>query len=129
MRYACFVPLLALLAAATAAPARADQVHFTGTTSVDQVVIHDTLQNILQLAAGQGCNQLTAVVATLLPADYHPADYRDHGERPHLRYERWDVTLCGGVMPFLLGFWHAADGGTMFQIVLPYPADAPAGSR
>lgn len=121
--------LLFLLLLGTARPAHADQVHFTGTTSVDQVVIRDTLQNILQIAAARGCNQLTAVEARMLPSEYHPADYRNHGERPGLRYERWDVTLCGGALPFLLGFWQAADGGTMFQIILPYPADAPGPSQ
>ncbi len=118
-----------LLALAVAAPAQADQVHFTGVTSVDNVVIRDTLQNILQVAAARGCNQLTAVEASMLPADYRPADAGQHGDRPGLRFERWDVTLCGTALPFLLGFWNAPQGGTMFQIILPYPADAPPARR
>jgi hypothetical protein len=117
--------LALLLAVAAAAPARADQVHFTGTTSVDNIVIRDALQNIALVAASRGCTQITAVEARLLPADYRPTDADQHGDRPGLRYERWDVTLCGAVLPFLLAFWQPPEGGTMFQITLPYPADAP----
>lgn len=115
-----------LLASSAPSPARADQVHFTGTTSVDAVVIRDALQNILRVAAARGCNQLSAVEASLLPSDYAPPDRNDYGERPGLRYERWNVTLCRSVIPFLLGFWTPPEGGTMFQIVLPLPADVPA---
>lgn len=115
-----------LLAFGSAAPARADQVRFTGRSSVDDVVIRDALQTLLRVATERGCNRLEAVEASMLPAAYRPADSGDHGERPGLRYERWTVTLCGLAMPFLLGFWHAPEGGTMFQIILPYPADAPA---
>ena len=111
--------------ALAASPAWADQVHFTGTTTVDQVVIRDTLQNIAQVAAARGCSQLTAVDATVLPASYRAPDADQRGDRPGLHYERWDVTLCGSTIPHLVGFWPAADGGTMFQITLPYPADAP----
>jgi hypothetical protein len=116
---------LALGLALAASPARADQVHFTGQTTVDQLVIRDTLQNIAQVAAARGCSRLTAVESTMLPADYHAPDAAERGDRPGLHYERWDVTLCGAVVPHLVGFWPAADGGTMFQIILPYPADAP----
>jgi hypothetical protein len=122
----CRILALALLLAfGTAAPARAEQVHFTGVTSVDEVVIRDTLQNILRVAAARGCNRLDAVEASMLPAAYRPDGGSDDAERPGLRYERWDVTLCGIVLPHLLGFWQPPEGGTMFQIILPYPADAP----
>jgi hypothetical protein len=117
--------LAILLTAMVAAPARADQVRFTGTTSVDAVVIRDTLQNILRVAAARGCNQLSAVEARMLPAAYRPPGANEQGPRPGLRYERWTATLCGAPMPFLVGFWPASDGGTMFQIVLPYPVGAP----
>ncbi len=117
--------LALLLALGAAMPARADQVRFTGVTSVDAVVIRDTLQQILTVAAARGCNQLSAVEARMLPEDYRPADSADRGERPGLRFERWEVTLCGAVVPHLLGFWHPPQGGTMFQIIIPYPADAP----
>lgn len=104
-------------------PARADQVHFTGHTTVDELVIRDALQNILRVAvAREQCNQLSAVEARVLPADYRPADpaYR---VAPDARYERWEVTLCGRVVPFLLGFWSAPEGGTMFQVGHPFPAE------
>jgi hypothetical protein len=122
-RPALFLALLLAFGAATSA--RADQVRFTGATSVDAVVIRDALQNILQVAAARGCNRLEAVEASLLPADYRPAGSNDHAERPGLRYERWNATLCGHILPVLLGFWTAPQGGTMFQITIPYPADAP----
>lgn len=106
-----------------AAPARADQVHFTGVTTVDAVVIRDALQNILMVAvASERCNALSAVEASVLPPDYRPPAAHA-GAHAGARYERWDVTLCGRVVPFLLGFWNAPDGGTMIEIGYPYPAD------
>jgi hypothetical protein len=116
-RFFCLAILSAMLAIAT--PAHADQVHFTGETTVDQVVLRDVLQNILRIAAARGCNQLSAVEARVLPADYSPPDRNDHGERPGLRYERWTTTLCGTAIPFVVGFWTPPEGGTMFQITLP----------
>jgi hypothetical protein len=117
--------LALLLAFGAAAPARAEQVRFTGATSVDEVVIRDTLENILRVAAARGCNRLDAVEASMLPAAYRPPGSGDDSERPGLRYERWNVTLCGIVLSHLLAFWQPPEGGTMFQITLPYPADAP----
>jgi hypothetical protein len=120
------LPITALLAVGVAAPARADQVHFTGSTTVDAVVIRDALQNILRIAAAnEQCNVLSAVEASVLPAGYRPPPaYAAAGAEA--RYERWDASLCGRVVPFLLSFWSPPEGGTMFQIGYPYPAEVPA---
>ena len=113
--------VLLVLAFAFAVPAAAQQqVRFTGHTTVDAVVIRDSLQQVAQVAAGrERCTELTAVEARVLPADYRPPD---PGPAPaDARYERWDVTLCGRIVPFLLGFWHPSEGGTMFRITHPFP--------
>lgn len=112
-----------MLACGMATPARADQVHFTGTTTVDAAVIHDALQNILRVAAvSEHCSMMTAVQSSLLPQGYRPPHgYEVAAAGAH--YERWNVTLCGRVVPFLLGFWTPPEGGTMFQVSYPYPAD------
>jgi hypothetical protein len=117
-----------LIIVAMPAPARADQLHFTGQTRVDGAVVRDAMQNVAQVAAGaEHCNQLTAVEASLLPDGWAPSDpaYRV-GPAASTRYERWDVSLCGRTVPFLLGFWPAPEGGMMFQVGYPYPEAAPA---
>lgn len=115
---------LALLTFVTGAPALADQVHFTGDTTVDEVVIRDALQTIARVAAArENCGTMSDVEASLLPADYRPPEgYAVAPAGGH--YELWNVTLCGRVVPFLLGFWTPPEGGTMFQIGYPYPAAA-----
>ena len=115
-----------LLAAGMTAPARADQVHFTGDTSADAAVIRDALQNVLRVTAvSEHCSTMSAVQSSLLPQNYRPP--RGYDAAPATaHYERWDVTLCGRVVPFLLGFWTPAEGGTMFQIGYPYPTDEAA---
>jgi hypothetical protein len=118
--------LASALAVAVAVPARADQVHFTGRTTVDGIVIRDALQTVLRVAAASlHCNQLTAVEASVLPAGWAPADPASRVGPAQTRYERWDAALCGHSEPFLLGFWPASDGGTMFQVHFPYPPDGP----
>jgi hypothetical protein len=119
-----------ILAAGMTGPARADQVHFTGDTSADATVIRDALQNVLRVAAvSEHCSTMSAVQSSLLPQDYRPPQGYDAAPAT-AHYERWDVTLCGRVVPFLLGFWTPAEGGTMFQIGYPYPADeASAAAR
>ena len=115
-----------LVACGMAAPASADQIRFTGETSVDAVVIRDALQNVLRVAAvSEHCNAMSAVESSLLPHDYRPPQAYDAAPAG-ARYERWNVTLCGRVVPFLLGFWTPPEGGTMFQVGYPYPADDSA---
>ena len=114
---ACCVATLA----AAPAPLWADQVHFTGTTRVDAVVIHDALQQVLTVAAAtERCNQLTAVEARPLPPGYRPPHPSDAIPSTAL-YEWWDTTLCGRTVPFVLGFWPAPEGGYMFAVIYLYP--------
>jgi len=108
------------------AAAQSDEVPFTGTTRVDAAVIRDAVQEILYFAPrGLKCDTLTGVEASLLPESWTPADPNFRIGPPGTRYERWDVSLCGRVERFLLGFWTAPDGGTLFQVGYPLPADAP----
>ena len=123
MKYA----FLAMMLFAAASPAAADQVRFTGRTSAtDPILIRDALQNILRYAhATQQCTTLSSVEASVLPADYRPADPRYRVADGPVTYERWDAVLCGRSTPFLVGFWPAPEGGTMFQVSHPIPDDLP----
>lgn len=113
------------LAAMLPAPARADQVRVTGYSTADATLIRDAVQQILLVSAGAlECNELTAVEASVLPEDWRPADQKYRPGPAGTRYERWEATLCGRVVPFLLGFWDAPEGGTMFQVGYPFPAAA-----
>lgn len=107
-------------------PASADQVHFTGETTADASLIKDTLQNIMRYAyAAQGCSAFGAVEASVLPASYKPKDSSTRPEKGKGTYESWTATLCGKPTKLLITFWPADDGGTMFAVGFPYPADAP----
>lgn len=120
--------MLAALAAGSAAGAAGpQQVHFTGRTTADAVLIRDALGNIMRFAAARdNCSTLSAVEADVLPADYVPADPKYRVGEGRVTYERWDAHLCGRVTRFLVHFWSAPQGGTMFSVSYPYPADAPA---
>ena len=116
----------AVAAIFAAAPARADQVRFTGNTTADTTLIRDALQNILRFGyATQNCSSLEAVEATLLPTSYKPKDAATRPEQGNGTYESWIATLCGKPEKFLLTFWPAEQGGTMLAITHPYPEDAP----
>ena len=121
IRPAFFAAGLAVLVLAMPAAAQQQQVRFTGRTTVDAVVIRDALRQVLMVAAArEGCPTIEAVEADVLPEGYEPPEsYRIAATR----YERWDVTMCGRVVPFLLGFWHPPEGGTMFQIGYPFPQE------
>ncbi len=116
---------LATLLLATAAPAHADQVRFTGQTTADGLLIRDALQNILRFAyATRQCTTLTAVEANVLDA-YEPQDPMYRVGSGQITYESWSATLCGETIKFLISFWPSVEGGTMFGIGYPYPPDAP----
>ena len=109
-----------------AQPARADQVHFTGTTTASETLIRDTLQTILRTAyLRTRCAALSSVDAAILSPGYRPKDSRYRVGEGKRTYERWSVVLCGKTIKYLITFWPAADGGTMFSIGDPYPPDAP----
>lgn len=108
------------------APAQADQVHFQGQTTANATLIKDTLQNILTFAhASKNCRTITAVDATILPPDYLPENPKYRVGVDPVTYEAWSATLCGETVKFLISFWSSVEGGTMFSIGFPYPADAP----
>jgi hypothetical protein len=113
------------LASMLPASARADQVRVTGESTADATLIRDAVQQILRIGAGAlECHELTAVEASVLPDDWRPADPKYRLGPPGTRYERWEATLCGRAVPFLIGFWDAPEGGTMFQVGYPFPAAA-----
>jgi hypothetical protein len=119
-----------LLAAAAvffgAAPATADQVRFTGNTTADTTLIRDALQNILLVGQAQlKCTSLEAVEATILSPKYRPPEAYAQPDKRKSTYESWNATLCGRPTKFLITFWPADDGGTMFAVGYPYPRDAP----
>ena len=106
------------------------QVHFTGRTTADATLIRDALQNVVRYGdALQQCTTLSAVEARVLPADYRPRDSRYHIAGAEVRYEHWDAVLCGRPTAFLVGFWSAPQGGTMFQVSYPLPDDVPSEPR
>ena len=118
--------LLAIAALGLSQPARADEVRFTGNTTADVTLIKDALHNILLYGnAADQCSNLESVEAKILSPSYKPSDAATRPEAGKGRYESWTATLCGKPTKFLMTFWPANDGGTMFAITVPYPADAP----
>ena len=108
-----------------AQPAHADQVAFTGNTTANVTLIKDALHNILLYAdATAHCSSLESVEARVISPAYKPADAATRPEAGKGTYESWTVSLCGKPTRFLLTFWPASDGGTMFAVTVPYPADA-----
>lgn len=117
--------VLAGLIMGVAAPALADQVHFTGQTRANGVLIKDILQNILRYSSvAEKCSSLTDVEATVL-SGYQPADTRYRVGQGVIIYERWTATLCGKKVNFLISFWPVSGGGSDFALGIPYPSDAP----
>jgi hypothetical protein len=109
-----------------AGQARAGQVQFTGSTTANQLLIKDTLQNILQFSYTRSkCETLSTVNANVLPKNYVPSDPKYRVGNPPVIYESWSATLCGEQLKFLVSFWPSPEGGTMFGIGFPYPPDAP----
>lgn len=114
------------VAMAVPEPALADQVRFTGNTTADVTLIKDALHNILLYGnATDHCATLESVEAKILSPSYKPADAATRPEAGKGTYESWTATLCGKPIKFLITFWPASDGGTMFAVTVPYPADAP----
>lgn len=109
-----------------AQPVLADQVHFTGATTADVTLIKDALHQILLYSnATEHCPTLEGVEAKILSPTYKPVDAAKRPEAGKGTYESWTATLCGKPVKFLITFWPASDGGTMFAVTHPYPPDAP----
>ena len=123
--------LAAALAAAAPDAAQPSQIRFTGHTTADATLIRDALNEVARFSGhALKCGELTAVEASILPDGWQPADPNYRIGPPGTRYERWAVAQCGRTVPFLLGFWNAAEGGTLFQVGYPFPEEPrPAANR
>ncbi|MEA2998657.1 MAG: hypothetical protein QOK17_490 [Sphingomonadales bacterium] len=114
-------PMLPPSAAPTAAPPV--HLHVTGPTTADPKIVGDALQEVQHFTGGNilKCSDITAVAATPMPAGWVPGDPNFRLGPRGARYERWDVTLCGRVEPFLLVFWKEKSGPA-FNVGHPFPA-------
>ncbi|MEA3036859.1 MAG: hypothetical protein QOH04_2636 [Sphingomonadales bacterium] len=114
-------PMLPPSAAPSARPSV--QLHVTGPTTADPKIVGDALQEVQHFAGGHilNCSDVTAVAATPMPRRWVPSDPNFRLGPPGARYERWDVTLCGRVEPFLLVFWKEKSGPA-FNVGHPFPA-------
>ena len=123
MKIALALPLLTSLFLVV--PAKAAQVRFTGDTTANVTLIQDALRNVMLFGSSQGCSSLELVEARVLSPGYVPKDAATRPEAGKGTYEAWTATLCGKPTKFLITFWPAAEGGMMFAVTYPYPADAP----
>jgi hypothetical protein len=117
-------PLLPPSAAPAAQPPAAAPLHVTGPTTGDPKVLNDALQEVQHFAGGHilNCSDVTAVAATPMPKGWVPADPNFRLGPTGARYERWDVTMCGKVEPFLLVFWKDKTGPA-YTVGHPFPKD------
>ena len=121
-----FAIVLGGLATLCASPVMAEQLRFTGHTTASVVLIKDTLRHIQLVGQGQkNCGRISSVEASVLPDDYLPSDTAYRVGVGRVIYERWSADLCGEAVRFLISFWPSADGGALFAVGYPYPADAP----
>jgi hypothetical protein len=120
-----FAAALAVPSPPTATPAVAPlppQLHVTGPTTADPKIVGDALQEVQHFSGGNPlkCSDVTAVAATPMPVGWQPSDPNFRLGPPGARYERWDVTLCGRIEPFLVVFWKEASGPS-FTVAHPFP--------
>jgi hypothetical protein len=114
-------------AQASPPPAPAVEIAFTGQTTADARLIGDAMQEVVRFSAhALKCDKLTAVKASMQPEGWQPADSNFRIGPASTRYERWEVAQCGRIVPFLIGFWKAPEGGTMFQVAHPFPGEPKA---
>ncbi|MEA3061469.1 MAG: hypothetical protein QOJ94_1250 [Sphingomonadales bacterium] len=115
-------PLLPPSAAPTAAPSA--PLHVTGPTTADPKIVGDALQEVQHFAGGHilNCSDVTAVAATPMPRRWVPSDPNFRLGPRGARYERWDVTMCGKVEPFLLVFWKDKSGPA-YTVGHPFPKE------
>ena len=105
--------LLSLLAATTAHA----QVHFTGQTTADVVLIKDVLGTIqLYGQSVTECASIESVSAELLPQWYLPPRPAPEGKN-RARHEKWVVTMCQVPSTFLVTLWKpSGDDGITFAV-------------
>ncbi len=122
--------LLAAFSAGVAGVTRAETFRFTGTTTVDMAVAKDALKQVQLVGLGKfDCGVIEGVEAEILPDNYRPDMNHEFVQGAKEVHERWIVSLCGRREPFLIGFWAAPQGGTMFHVAHPFPADANAKAK
>jgi len=112
---------LVFLAAGMSAPLvdAQEQVRFTGHSSADTQLITDAFQNIAQyIHESLECPTIEGVEAEVLPEGSIKRDPSEpEGDAPAV-YEQWTVSFCGKKQPFLVVFWEAKEGGTMYRAQL-----------
>jgi hypothetical protein len=99
-------------------------LHVSGPTTADPKIVGDALQEVQHFAAGNllKCSDVTAVAATPMPRGWVPSDANFRLGPRGARYERWDVTMCGKVEPFLLVFWKEKTGPA-YTVGHPFPKE------
>jgi len=111
--------IIGVLMMASAVAWSQEQVRFTGNTSASPQLIHDAMQPIaLYIRESLGCSRLEHIEAEILPADAIKRDASAPEGHADATYERWVVTSCGQAHPFVVVFWTAPEGGTMFRVQL-----------
>jgi len=114
----------ALLVVVVSASVGADQIRFVGDTTADSTLIHDTVQQLLLVVDGRfHCQQVQLIESEVLPPSYSPPAASRVQTAAKARYERWTATFCGKKVPFLISFWPASDGGSMFSVTHPFPSE------
>ncbi len=118
--------LLALLLGSAPDAAALAKIGITGRTAApDAATAQAALNETGGFAAGTAlkCSDRGAVVASLMPKRWVPADPNFRIGPKRARYERWDIALCGKSVPFLVVFWKDKKAGPQFQVAHPFPAD------
>jgi hypothetical protein len=111
-------PLLA------AVVAQAQQVQFAGLTRADTQLIHDIMEMVATIGRGSyHCAAPDRVEASPAPSDFTMTNARALAGTAPLTYERWDVSLCGTVVPFSIAYWPDPDGSFLF-LVTEWPKNA-----
>ena len=120
--YAAFLAL----GSAMPAPASADGVRITGRTRADAALAQSAVQEIARFTPFKiKCDRLESVEASVMPKGWQPADPNFRIAPRGARYEKWNVSMCGRVEPFLVAFWKEKKAGKQFQVGHPFPADPP----
>ena len=125
--------ILFAAALACAGPAAAQdpaqEPRFTGATTAETPALRSGALGEVSYFAGRtlNCGAASEVNVSVRPPGWVPADPNFRIGPAGSVYERWDVTLCGRVVPFLVVFWREASG-QQFAVGHPYPGDegAPA---
>jgi hypothetical protein len=99
-------------------------IQFSGKTTAGPALVNNVIANIMSISTKRlKCGSITQVTQEIMPARYKPGG-ETFDESATMTFEKWIPTLCGKEIAFLVGFWPVADGGTMFRVVLPFPAQA-----